>query len=110
MSTLPANEIIVLEIAGPRAKIAVTACTKLENVRALGFRQEGDLLIRAIHDDADRKSLVLELIRLDAIFSSGPGWSPAELLAHYRDQGMVSARYRTIAWSRPDIYSIRISE
>lgn len=100
------DEIIVLDIAGVRARVA---CDKHESevaLRTLGFMWEGAQMVRPIIDDKDRQNLVRELINLNALFEGGRDWSPSELGDLYRDQGNISTGYRAITWTGPDKYLI----
>jgi hypothetical protein len=104
---LPTDEIVVHDIAGNRALVSCTKPSAEVDLRCLGFVQDGDGLVRAISDENDRKSLVEELVRLNALFSEGRDWSPAELLHLYREQGFVTAPFKVIGWRTPTDYSIR---
>jgi hypothetical protein len=104
---LPNEEIVVLEIAGHRAVVACTKPSAEPALRALGFAAEGDALVHTLSDDASRIALIKDLIRLDAVFSEGRDWAPAELLGLYREQGVVTEPYRVIRWRNPSDYEIR---
>ncbi len=103
---LPENELIVLDIAGTKARVACDKPVNEISLLGLGFVREGDQLVRHIVDDDDRKGIVLELIKMGAIFAGGRDWSPAELVDFYREQRFVTTGYRTIAWQGPEKYTI----
>ena len=102
----PAGEIVVADIAGSRALVVCNKPSVEAALLGLGFQVEGANAVRTIPDDDDRKALVNELIRLDALFSAGTGWRPAELLGLYREQGVVSGSYKVIFWRNPRDYAI----
>ena len=103
---IPKDEVVVLDIAGSTARVACDVPQAEQALEALGFLPEGDQLVRKIVDDADRQSLVLELIRMDALFAAGRDWSPSELVDFYREQGIISQGYRTVTWTGPESYLI----
>jgi hypothetical protein len=43
---------------------------------------------------------------LDALFSAGHDWSPAELVSYFYEQGVFTGSYREIKWRAPDLYEI----
>lgn len=103
---IPKDEVVVLDVAGSTARVACDKPRAEQALEALGFSPERDQFVREIVDDADRQGLVLGLIRMDALFAAGRDWSPSELLDFYREQGVISQRYRTVAWTSPESYSI----
>lgn len=104
--SMPENEIVVLDIAGNQAVLHSSAPEKESGLFALGFLREGDRFVRAIIDDTDQHSLVLSLIQIDAVFSDGPGWSPAEVVEFCCEQGLKVKSYRVISWRSPSKYVI----
>ena len=102
----PDNEIVVLDITGDHARLASSKPTTDAQLLALGFVAEGDQLVKSIADLAERQSLVNKLIELGALFSAGAGWSPAELVDLYKEQGVVKVGYKVIAWRGPDNYKV----
>ena len=102
----PDNEIIVLDIAGNQARLGSTKPDADAALQALGFVQQGEQWVRPLADAAERESLVARLIELGALFSGGAGWSPAELLDMYREQGIIKGGYKTISWRGPDQFVI----
>jgi len=100
------NEIVVLDIAGARAKVACGKPSVEASLMALGFVPEGDQLARPISDVVDRQEIVGALIRLGALFASGRDWSPAELVDLYREQGTILTGYRMVTWKNPNQYLI----
>lgn len=103
----PENAIVVLDIAGSKARLAVTSDNLRADLEALGFIQDKDQFVRSIADDGDRRQLVHALVQLGAIFSVGPGWAPSELLEYYEKQGEKFDPYRLISWTGPDSFAIR---
>ena len=106
MNDMPTNEVIVLALAGNSAKLFCTKSPIERDLKSLGFVMWEKCMERDIKDDSDRKQLTMQLITLGALFSGGWGWSPAELLGYYRDQGIITQPYRTIAWKNPNSYII----
>lgn len=100
------DEIVVLDIAGSRARVACGKPDAEAALLALGFVHEGTQMVREISDDAVRQKLVGTLIELKALFSGGRDWSPAELVDLYRDQGVILNGYRMITWKNPNQYLI----
>lgn len=103
---MPKNELVVLDIAGNRARAKCDLPNMESALLSLGFIHEDDQMVREIIDDLDRQRLVRELISLDALFTAGRDWSPSELVDYYREQGFVSQSYRVITWKSPDRYVI----
>ena len=105
METL-ADEIVVVDIAGKRAVVSCGNPTRQRELLDLGFIQDGTNFTRKINDKSDRENISRELIKMDALFSSGNDWSPAELLELYREQGLITSVYRVIHWKGPGKYTI----
>jgi hypothetical protein len=106
MNDLPMNEIVVLDVAGARAKI-FTGRSGIESVLArLGFALVDGYFERPIIDMEDRAKLVGSLIELRAIFVDGAGWSPAQVVDYLREQGKVDLACRRIIWFGPTRYLI----
>jgi len=105
MSIFPANELVVVDIAGSTARIQCDA-SKEDALRNLGFEETQGLWTKNIDDSDERVALVRELIEIGALFSEGRDWSPAELVQMYVEQGAVQGRYRTIRWLNPQNYQI----
>lgn len=104
---IPGNEVVVLDIAGTLAKVSCADPKVKAQLSALGFVDEVSMqMARRISDDIDRRGLVLELVKLGALFSGGRDWSPAELMDHYREQGVIAGRYRVITWTSPTQYVV----
>jgi hypothetical protein len=103
---IPNDEIVVMDIAGAYARVHTSSSVHKHNLSAKGFVKEGDHLVLHLRDQRDRATAVEMLIRLGALFSVGTGWSPAELVEHYREQGLISGSYRIIAWKHPGEYLI----
>jgi hypothetical protein len=104
----PENSIVVLDIAGKRARVFCNDAKKEAVLLGAGFAKDGDVFVRPVQDDADRKQLVLLLASHEALFSAGKDWSPAELVAYYKEQGLALGDYRVIAWHAPDRFSIAV--
>ncbi|MGZ5198715.1 MAG: hypothetical protein ACXWC4_03010 [Telluria sp.] len=104
MNKLPENEIVVLDVAGTRARIAAAQLdTALEK---LGFVLVGDHYERPIADMEDREKLITSLIGLHVLFVDSHDWSPAEVVDYLREQGKVHGTFRRITWLNPAEYSI----
>ncbi len=93
------KNIIVKEIAGSRAVLESNDEQQQAELKAIGFVPDGGRLIRPVADDADRKYLIITLINMNALFSSGRDWSPEELLDYYTEQGIINLPYQVISWS-----------
>ena len=104
MNTLPQNEIVVLDVAGSHARVAVTRPDTL--LESLGFVMSGDRFERPIADEADRERLIRSLIDLRALFVRGRDWSPAEVADYLRDQGKINGPFRRIMWRTPVEYLV----
>jgi hypothetical protein len=100
------DEIVVTDIAGAYARVHATSSVHKRNLVTIGFVEEGDVLVLLLRDERDRAEAIKMLIDLGALFSVGTGWSPAELVEHYREQGLISGSYRAIAWKNPEQYLI----
>lgn len=96
---LPIDEIVVTDIAGDQARVHAAKLAHKDELVRIGFIGQADELARPIRDVQDRIQLVVKLIELGALFSSGRDWSPEELVQYYVEQGSVSGPYRVISWS-----------
>lgn len=105
---MPKNELVVLDIAGNRARVQCDVSNIKTVLSSLGFVYEDDHMVREIADDSDRQKLVRELITLGGLFTAGRDWSPSELVEYYREQGFVSGSYRVVTWKNPDHYVITV--
>lgn len=101
-----ADEIIVMDIAGTSAIIACENPKRQIELVDLGFIKEQSNFTRKIIDKLDRLNICRELVNKNALFSSGKDWSPAELLALYREQGFITSPYRVIHWKGQEKYTI----
>ena len=104
----PDNSIVVLDIAGKRARVFCNDANKEAALLGAGFAKDGSVFVRSIQDDEDRKQLVLLLAAHQALFSAGKDWSPAELVAHYKERGLPLGNFRVISWYAPDRFSIEV--
>ena len=104
--TFPDEEIVVLDLAGESARIRSTNSAKENQLKNLGFVGDDDDLVLHLDCAEARIELARKFIELDALFSIGQGWSPAELIEHYREHGLVFGSYRTISWKNPELYLI----
>jgi hypothetical protein len=102
----PIDDLVVLDIAGNVASVRCDFPGGESSLISLGFAREGDQFIRKIGSDADRLDLTKRLIKMRALFSIGSGWSPSDIVALYREQGLITESYREIAWSNPEEYRI----
>jgi hypothetical protein len=102
------NKIVVQDIAGSKARLKTTNDSLKITLSKMGFLEEAEQLIRIVTDDGDRKALISSLIDMDALFSTGKDWSPAELVDYYYEQGIIKKPYKTISWRAPDDYFITI--
>lgn len=100
------GEIVVLDIAGTRARVACGKPDAESHLIALGFFLEGNQMIRQLLDVEDRQKIIKALIEIGALFSTGRGWSPAELVDLYREQGSILTGYRMITWKNSNQYLI----
>lgn len=101
----PFEKIIVKEIAGKNLIIEVTSPALLSSVTKLGFIPDNNFLSKPITNDLERQVLAKELIGLNALFSAGKDWSPAELMLYYKELGIISG-FQMISWKNPDTYVI----
>jgi hypothetical protein len=106
MNDLPMNEIVVLDVAGSRAKIFTAQWGSESVLTRLGFVLVDGYFERPIIDMDDREKLVRSLIELRAIFVDGRDWSPTEVVDYLREQGKVDLACRRITWLSPTEYLI----
>ncbi|VWB55969.1 MULTISPECIES: hypothetical protein [Burkholderia] len=106
MMLIPKNETVVIDIASNRCVVLSDVPAHVSKLQTAGFHKQGDQWIRPISDDADRQHLVRMLMELNALFSAGRDWSAQELVEHYRENGAVTAPYRSVSWVKPDEYRI----
>lgn len=104
---MPDNCVIVRDIAGKYARIKNNNKNYKDYFLSLGFMPDGDQLSREIIDDDDRIEIIKKLIEVGALFSSGRGWSPEDILAMYSEKGLVNKNYLVISWKDPENYFIK---
>jgi hypothetical protein len=104
------DEIVVTDIAGSEARLSCGKVDKMQKLTGLGFVSDGDRMVRPISDDADRRAIIASLIQLDALFSGGAGWSPAELVGYYQDRKEITSPCRRVAWKSPTQHEITIQD
>jgi hypothetical protein len=100
------TELTVLDLAGSKIRVTSNDATHQAALLALGFIAQGDQLVCPVQDDAHRKSIAQALVNMNAVFSEGRDWSPAELMALYREQGVINTPYRVISWTDPQHHVI----
>jgi hypothetical protein len=100
------DNLVVLDIAGNRAVLETADENKKNELSSIGFVCDGNRLTRPIVDDSERQRLVEKLINMDALFSEGRDWSPAELLDYYCEQGRIKGAYKVIYWKSQDNYFV----
>lgn len=106
---MPSNILLVSELAGKQACVKISAPTpaQLQKCLDLGFEPQPGKLVRVVVGEEDRLALTKKLIEAGALFIGGPGWSPAEVVAQYKDEGKINQAYRAIVWKSPEEYEIR---
>jgi hypothetical protein len=98
--------IIVQELAGSRIAAECATAKSKALLMTLGFHDNGDFCVKQIENEEERIELIKAFIKIGALFSEGRDWSPAELLLYYREKGVLSEKFKSIAWSNPDTYHI----
>ena len=71
---------------------------------AMGFEyrnNESGTYAITVKGDGEKAALFYQLRTHDFCFAAGPGWSPAEIFEHLRDEGLLQGTYRRIAWRSP---------
>lgn len=101
------NEIIVLELAGDHAIVECVDSTLADQLVKLGFSIDKGKFYHPISDMDARIDISRKLISLGAIFSHGKDWSPADLIQYFSESGLISGKYRTVAWKSPTEVIIR---
>ena len=104
--TFPKDSLVLLDIAGKHARVFCNLASGDQALSELGFSKVGDLFVRSVADDVDRKALVVKLAAKGCLFSAGKDWSPAELAAYYQENGLAIGAYRVISWRAPDNFVI----
>ena len=106
MTTIANDEIVVLDIAGDRARVATGDAQLAGKLLLMGFAIDGDQFVMKLESVEARVSLVNKFIELGAIFSEGAGWSPAEILVDLCEKGLVKGPYRVVSWTGQGQYRI----
>lgn len=78
------------------------------HLRQMGFEAHGPHMLKNLATESDLHAAVIQLIALDAAFSAGHGWSPAEMIQSLSDQGVFTGPYKVIARRGPDDFSTRL--
>lgn len=99
--TLPIDAIVVTDIASDTARVQVSNAAHKEALLRNGFIEQDDGLTAPLDSTDARIRVLAKLIQLGALFSAGPGWSPAELAQYYREQGFIDGPFKVIAWTSP---------
>jgi hypothetical protein len=79
-----------------------------QRLRQLGFEPNGPHMLKDVATESELHAVVNQLIAMDAAFSAGHGWSPAEMLELLRDQGVFTGPYKMIAWRGPGDFETRL--
>jgi sarcosine oxidase gamma subunit len=67
----------------------------------------GDVLSRAVADEAEKARVMAALREAGVSFARGREWSPAEVFERLRDQGLLTGAFRSISWLGPDRFHVR---
>jgi hypothetical protein len=103
----PKGEMVVLDLAGDVVRVHCSSGQRASLLLGNGFVEENGEYVRQIGNDVtSQKELTRWLMSHEALFSEGHGWSPAALVDHFRENGWVSGRFRTIGWVAPDQFVI----
>lgn len=101
------KEIIVLDLAGDHAIVECTNPKLADQLVKLGFSLDKDRFYYPVLNMDVRIDISRKLIGLGALFSHGKDWSPADLLQYFSESGLISGKYRTVAWKGPADIVIR---
>ncbi|WP_426197403.1 hypothetical protein [Massilia sp. DWR3-1-1] len=104
------DEIVVIDIAGNRAVVICENRTKQMELVALGFTQDKINFLKKVNNKLERTDICRALVNMNSLFSSGNGWSPAQLLELYREQRLITTPYRVIHWKGSGEYTITIEK
>lgn len=103
----PIGVFLVHELAGRRIVIEWTGPTDTPGyIYDLGFEHEKTRFAKSVSDDFERVDVIKSLITHKALFIGGAGWSPAELVIYYKEQGKLHESFSEIIWRNPEQYEI----
>jgi hypothetical protein len=94
------GDIVVLR--APREQLAAP----LNQLEFKPTTPAGDVLSRAVADDAEKAQVMAELRQAGVSFARGREWSPAEVFERLRDQGLLTGAFRSISWLGPDRFHV----
>lgn len=106
MNVIPYNAIVVREISHDTIKVMVQDYHSLTKVKDLGFSISDDSIYISADNECKKLEIIHSLIGLNALFLFGYGWYPSEVMALYKEQGVITEGYRVISWSDPINYRI----
>lgn len=106
---LPANNRMsdsgyVVEASASKVVVKASHVGLQDALVAMGFEYRNDesgTYAIAVKGDGEKAALFDRLRTHDFCFAAGPGWSPAEVFEHFRDEGLLQGAYRRIAWRSP---------
>lgn len=99
-------DLIVHDIAGSKAIVETVNPSFSQNLKAIGFHLEKDRFVKRLPDDETRLEVIERLIDMEAVFVTGRGWSPDELVRYYRQEGRINRPHRAIRWTKPDQFQV----
>ncbi|SET59549.1 hypothetical protein [Thorsellia anophelis] len=98
--------IIVRDLASDIIKISVSDTDLIYEMQLLGFIHNNEFMELKIVSEEDKVNIIKKLISKDALFLSGVGWYPSEVLEYLTDKGIQIPQYKVIHWKNPENFYI----
>lgn len=78
-------------------------------LKNLGFLFDPNLssFVKDASGMPDKAQLFTQLRDMGVCFSAGREWCPSELFEYFREQNLVAGKYKRVAWSDPQHFTIQ---
>ncbi|MFM2483471.1 hypothetical protein [Celerinatantimonas sp. YJH-8] len=106
MNVVPHNTIVVVEISNSKIIVKVSGYKNKKELLSEGFENLNEFLISDYNDENQKMKIIHILVQRDALFSFGYGWSPSEIMAYYKEEGIYKGNYKKILWRSSTEYVI----
>lgn len=94
---------------GKQVRVRVPSSTSDARLESLGFTFDSKLseYIKDAPDITEKVKLFSALRDADVYFSDGKEWCPSELFEYFREQNLISGKFKRVSWLDPQNFTIR---
>ncbi|MBU3069844.1 hypothetical protein KOI40_08425 [Aestuariicella sp. G3-2] len=99
----------VTKADGKQVRVQFINQTFDSRLKSLGFSFDSSLsmYIKNTSDQSD-KANTFALLRDSGVgFSDGKEWCPSELFEYFREQKLITGKFKRISWSNPKSFTIK---